>query len=85
MNKLEEKYLKEIRDVLHNKDNKTLAKSCAAITKDVAVKFAEWNNKHYLQWTNAYVLKSDYDFTNYPKECAMTDLFDYFIENVYGK
>lgn len=57
----------------------------SADQKDVAVKFAEWKDKHYLLWSHLYVIKSDYQHTGWPETIELPDLFEYFIKSIYGK
>lgn len=91
MNRLEEKIQSEINEFfgspkgVEELGSKTFRNALIDIQKDVAVKFAEWKDKHYLLWSHLYVIKSDYQHTGWPETIELPDLFDYFITNVYGK
>ena len=73
MNKLEEIHINSIESVFDDTNSLEMAQKSAKITTDVAIKFSEW----YFRETFNTEIDEEYKTTQ--------ELFDYFINNVYGK
>lgn len=70
------------------KQNTLMAEKSAELTTDIAIKFAEWLNiNFYFQIDNIWYQHKDTGDGDLSIEVQKTTqkLFDYFINNVYGK
>ena len=74
MNKLEQLHIKSIESVFDDTNSLEMAEKSAEITTDVAVKFSQWMDDNMQQREYTPML-----------QMTRKELFDYFINNHYGK